>query len=191
MFLFFFFNSKWWNVYSVSIISSDCTLKNPNERLTNQTLFFLFKNVLHPRSIFNHGSVLYWNVWVYFFAAAAWCVSAGCGSASCTGRPERWECHSSPRVGAGSEKTKVPLLLIYQQNLLLLLVDWNICCTKRGRGEAGNHPLLNTETDFTRKPDGGQIHWPFPIWRQARWFSHRSNRLDTTMRQHNKVHIWA
>lgn len=39
----------------------------------------------------------------------------------------------------------VPLLLIYQQNLLLLL-DWNICCTRqrggsRGGKEAGNDPL--------------------------------------------------
>lgn len=38
----------------------------------------------------------------FFAAAAAWLVLAGCGSASCTGWPERRERHSSPRDGAGS-----------------------------------------------------------------------------------------
>lgn len=61
-------------------------------------------------------------------------------------------------VGPG----RVPLLLLYQQNLLLLFVDWNTCCTswvgvKGDRWQDDALPtLLQTSLE---KPDEGQIHW--------------------------------
>lgn len=160
-----FLFSKWWNVYLVSIISSDCTLKIPTKG--NQTkLFFLYENVLHPCSIFNHDSVLYWNVWVYFlqqlgvfYLAVARLLSAG----------ER--CAAASDLPAES---------------VAAFVDWNICWTTRGGRRRGA-----VHSKHWYKPDEAQIHWPFWFGVRPGGFSHRSNRSETTMIRHNKVHIWA
>lgn len=87
-------------------------------------------------------------MWVYFFAAAAWCVfkravvrSPTLGGLS----DESATAHLGVGPGRGND---VPLLLIYQQNLLLLFRGLKHMLYKtwggwgRGRGqEAGNDPL--------------------------------------------------
>lgn len=148
----------------VSIISSDCTLKIPTKG--NQTkLFFLYENVLHPCSIFNHDSVLYWNVWVYFlqqlgvfYLAVARLLSAG----------ER--CAAASDLPAES---------------VAAFVDWNNMLNNTGGRRRGA-----VHSKHWYKPDEAQIHWPFWFGVRPGGFSHRSNRSETTMIRH-KVHIWA
>lgn len=127
VFLFFL----WENVYSVSIISNDGTLKIPTK--SNQTKLFSFWKCCISALYSIMVLFLYWNVRVYFFAAAAaWRVLCGLWFGLLHGRTEWWAHHSSPEGGVGGND--VPLLLIYQQNPLLLFVDWNICCTRWGGG---------------------------------------------------------
>lgn len=133
-FLFF----EWWNLYLVSIISSDCTLKIPTKG--NQTLFFLFfTNMLHPSSLLNHDSVFGST-----FPAAALCVI----------RSEWWWWWWWERY---SSKNDVTLLLLYQQNLLLLFFFFfrglNTCCTRRRAEE---------EEEEEGDPDNG-LHGTNPL----------------------------
>lgn len=168
-----------------------CIKKKKNPTKGNQTkpFFFPSENVLHPNSIFNHGSVLYWHGWAYILCSSLVCFSELLSS---TGglSDECATAHSGVGSGQGINET---LLLIYQQNLLLLFMDLNIYCSEtesRVGQEKGKRSAPETDTDFIQKTWQGTNPLTFSIKRQARWFSHRSNRLDTTMRQH-KVHIWA
>lgn len=82
------FFSKWWNVYSVSIISSDCTLKIPTK--CNQTKLFFFSflykcvaSQLYIQSWFSFVlKRVGWLHYLFFPPAAAWCVFVGCGLVS-------------------------------------------------------------------------------------------------------------
>lgn len=111
---------------------------------------------------------------------------------------EWWERNSSPRGGAGSRErctaaSNLPAEPVaafrgLKHMLYKTRGGWE---GSRGGQEAGNDPLPTLIQTSLGKTWRGTNPLTFPIWRQARWFSHRSNRLDTTMRQHNKVHIWA
>lgn len=105
-----------------------------------------------------------------FFLAAAYSVSFEVWTGH--HRKPKWV----PRPTLGDN---VLLLLIYQQNLLLLL--WTETYAVQDRGwEIGS--IYYNDTDLICKTGGDKSSvWPFSIWYQAWWFSNRSNHFDPTM----------
>lgn len=176
----FFFFPKWWNVYSVSIISSDCTLKVPTKGNRTKLFFFFFLNVLHPNYIQSWFSFVLKGVGLLFL-----CSSLVCFVWAVIQSPpqEAWVMRAPQLTSAwgwvfffGGRWDNVPLLLIYQQNLLLLLMDWNVCCIKTegrswGRAGGGKRSAPNTDNRLhTKIQTNKQKTWrgtnplTFSIW---------------------------